>query len=102
VPPWRAPSFLVNTSLANHTKKETMNTIYKNLLKDILNYSPSSPQIYTDASKTNTGVGIAIIHNDSSLSYRLLDHNSIYTAEYIVLLKGDKLAIQLPDRIINN
>jgi len=101
VPPWRAPPFLVDTSLTIYNKKVTMNTLYKNLLKDILNDSPSNPQIYTDASKTNTSVGIAIIYNDLSLSYKLLNHNSIYTAEYIALLEGVKLAILLPDPIIN-
>jgi len=78
-----------------------MNTIYKNLLKDVLDYSPCSTQIYTDDSKTNTVVGIKIIHNDSSLSYRLLDHNRIYIVKYIALLEGDKLAIQFPDPINN-
>jgi len=37
----------------------------------------------------------------SFLSYRLLDHNSIYTTEYITLLEGVKVPIQLPDPIIN-
>jgi len=86
MPSRKVPSFLVDTSLANYTKKETINTMYKNLLKDILDYSSSSPQIHTDATKTNTGVVIAIMYNDSSLSYKLLDHNSIYTVEYKALL----------------
>lgn len=50
-----------------------MNTTYKNLFNEILVSSLSSSQIYTDGSKTNTGFGIAIIKNDTSLSYKLLD-----------------------------
>jgi ribonuclease HI len=63
--------------------------------------SPSYPQIYTDASKTNSGVAIAIINGNQSISYKLPDHNSIYTAEYFALLEGVHLAIQLPDSTIN-
>ncbi|XP_008181901.1 uncharacterized protein LOC103309088 [Acyrthosiphon pisum] len=46
-------------------------------------------------------VAIAIINGEQSISYKLPDHNSIYTAEYIALLEGVHLAIQLPDPTIN-
>ncbi|KAE9521571.1 hypothetical protein AGLY_018035 [Aphis glycines] len=101
VPPWRVPTFLVDTSLADHSKKETLNVIYKNLFNEIMDSFPSEPQIYTDASKTNSGVAIAIIKGEQSISYKLPDHNSIYTAEYFALLEGVHLAIQLPDSTIN-
>ena len=101
VPPWRVPTFLVDTSLADHSKKETLNVIYKNVFNEIMDSFPSEPQIYTDASKTNSGVAIAIINGEQSISYKLPDHNSIYTAEYIALLEGVHLAIQLPDPTIN-
>ncbi|XP_050535155.1 uncharacterized protein LOC126902170 [Daktulosphaira vitifoliae] len=101
VPHWRVPSFLVDTNLANYSKKETSSIIYKNLFNEIINSPPSNPQIYTDASKTNSGVAIAIINGHQSISYKLPDHNSIYTAEYFALLEGVYLAIQLPDSITN-
>ncbi|XP_025416794.1 uncharacterized protein LOC112688000 [Sipha flava] len=101
VPPWRVPTFLVNTSLADHSKKETLNVIYKNLFNEIMDSFPSKSQIYTDASKINSGVAIAIINGEQSISYKLPDHNSIYTAEYFALLEGVHLAIQLPDSTIN-
>ncbi|KAE9524008.1 hypothetical protein AGLY_015655 [Aphis glycines] len=66
-----------------------------------MNSSPPSPQIFTDASKTNSSVAIAIINGDQSISYKLPDHNCIYTAEYFALLEGVHLAIQLPDSTIN-
>lgn len=102
VPPWRVPTFLVDTSLVDHIKNETLNVIYKNLFNEIMDTFPSKPQIYTDASKTNSGVAIAIINGEQSISYKLPDHNSIYTAEYFPLLEGVHLAIQLPpDSTIN-
>ncbi|KAL4120800.1 hypothetical protein QTP88_013421 [Uroleucon formosanum] len=101
VPPWRVPTFLVDTSLVDHSKKETLNIIYKNLFNEIMDSFPSKPQIYTDDSKTNSGVAIAIINGEQSISYKLPDHNSIYTAEYFALLEGVYLAIQLPDSTIN-
>ncbi|KAL5243959.1 hypothetical protein ACI65C_011369 [Semiaphis heraclei] len=101
VPSWRFPTFLVDTSLADYSKKQTLNIIYKNVFNEIMESSPSSSQIYTDASKTNSGVAIAIINGDQSLSYKLPDQNSIYTAEYFALLEGVHLAIQLPDSTIN-
>ncbi|KAL4141753.1 hypothetical protein QTP88_004330 [Uroleucon formosanum] len=101
VPPWRVSTFLVDTSLADHSKKETLNVVYKNLFNEIIDSFPSKPQIYTDASKTNSSVPTAIINGEQSISYKLPDHNSIYTAEYFALLEGVHLAIQLPDSTIN-
>jgi hypothetical protein len=68
VPPWRAPTFLVDTSLADHSKKETLNVIYKNVFNEIMDSFLSKPQIYTDASKTNSGVAIAILNGEQSIS----------------------------------
>lgn len=89
-PSWRTPTFIVDTSLTDCTKNETANTIYKNLFNEILDASTSSTQMYTDAYKTSTGVGIAIIYNDLSTSYRFLEQNSTYTAEYKAILEGVK------------
>lgn len=61
VPPGRLPNFLIDTSLADHIKKDTANSIYTILFNEIMNFASSSSQIYTDASKANTGVGIFII-----------------------------------------
>lgn len=99
-PSWRTPTFIVDTSLADCTKNETANTIYKNLFNEILDASTSSTQMYTDAYKTSTGVGIAIIY-DLSTSYRFLEQNSIYTAEYKALLEGVKIATQSTDSNFN-
>jgi hypothetical protein len=70
---WKLSTFFIDTSLTDQSKKETANTIYKNLFHETLDSSPFSFQIYTDASKTNTGVGISIIYNALSKYYRLSD-----------------------------
>lgn len=93
MPPWGMPTFLVDTSLVDHAKKYTLNTIYQSLLNEILDSSLSCPLIYTDVSKTNTGIGIAIVIDDLSLSYKLLGHNSIYSAEYIALRERVLVAV---------
>jgi hypothetical protein len=81
VPPWRTSIFFIDTSLVYYSKKETLNTIYKNIFYEILDASPFNSQMYTDASKTNSGVGITIIYNYLPTTYRLLEQNIIYTAE---------------------
>lgn len=42
---------------------------------------------FTDASKTEKGVGIAIVHPDTTIKYRLPNECSIYSAEAIAVLK---------------
>jgi len=101
VPPWEVSTFFVDISLVDSAKKETLNSTCKNLLNEILDSSPSYAQIYTDASKTNSGITIAIRNDDVFLSYKPLDHNSIYTMEYIALVEGVYVVIQLPDPNIN-
>jgi len=65
MPPQRVTIFLLNTSLADYIKKEILNIIYKNVFNEIIESSLSNPQIYTDASKINSGVAIAIINANS-------------------------------------
>jgi hypothetical protein len=57
--------------------------------------------MYTDAYKTNYGVGIVIIYNDLPTSYRLLEQDSIYTAEHIELLERVHVATESIDLNIN-
>jgi hypothetical protein len=54
----------MDARLADYSKKETFNIIYKDVFNQIMDSSPSYPQIYTDASKTNSGVAIAIINGN--------------------------------------
>ncbi|KAF0748217.1 RNase H domain-containing protein [Aphis craccivora] len=42
---------------------------------------------FTDASKTEKGIGIAIVHHDTKIKYRLPKEYSIFSAEAIAVLK---------------
>lgn len=50
-------------------------------------------QIYTDASKTEVGIGLAVVHLDETKLFKLNNKSSIYAAEYLALLKGAQLAL---------
>jgi hypothetical protein len=60
IPTRKQPNYLVDTSLTEHLKKETPNTIYKNLFNELIHTSNTSSQIYTDASKTEMGIGLTM------------------------------------------
>jgi hypothetical protein len=57
------------------------------LLKNILQKHPNANHIYTDASKTNNGIGLAIIINNQTIAYKFLPQTSIFTAEAIAIFK---------------
>lgn len=97
VPPWRWPTFFVDTCLADYTKKDTVNNIHKSLLTKCWTLCFS---VHKSILMLLTPTQV-IIYHDSSISCRLLKHNNIYTAEYIVLFEGVYEAIQLPESINN-
>ncbi|KAL4121448.1 hypothetical protein QTP88_013962 [Uroleucon formosanum] len=61
----------------------------------------TSTQIYTDASKTEMGIGLAIVHLNETKQFKLNIYSSIYTAEYLALYKGVQLALQIQDTKID-
>ncbi|KAE9528885.1 hypothetical protein AGLY_012460 [Aphis glycines] len=95
IPTWQQPNYLVDTSLKEHLKKETPNTIYNNLFNELIHTSNTSTQIYTDASKTEMGIGLAVVHLNTTKQYKLNKLSSIYSAEYLALLKGVQLALDI-------
>jgi hypothetical protein len=75
----------------NKKKKETSPEIFKNLFYD-LKSNLIGQDIYTDASKSEQGVGIAIIISIKKITtYKLQKNCSIYTAEAIAILLALKL-----------
>lgn len=88
-PPWTT-TFNVNLTLTEFKKANTMPYIFINMLKNILQEHTNSDYIYTDASKTNNGVGLAIIINDQIISYKLPSQASIFTAERMTIYKAIK------------
>ncbi|KAL4123117.1 hypothetical protein QTP88_015347 [Uroleucon formosanum] len=93
-PPWSVQNFEIDTSLSAHVKKETPEIVYRNLFNELIHTdNHNNSQIYTDASKTSTSIGMAVIHESSTQVFQLNSQSSIYTAEYIALLKGVQTAV---------
>lgn len=67
----RTTTFNVNLTLTEFKKENTMPFIRRKFLKNILQERPNSEHIHADASKTNIGVGPAIVINDQILTYKL-------------------------------
>jgi len=61
-------------SIATYNKKETTNLTYKNVFYELISTLPDHIHIYTDASKTDKGVGVAAVFQQTELSERLSDN----------------------------
>jgi len=101
IPTWKQSNYLVDTSLSVHSKKETPNITYSNLFDELIHTSNTSTQIYTDASKTEMGIGLAVVHLNSTKQFKLNNLSSIYTAEYLALFKGAQLALDIQNTKID-
>ncbi|XP_026819514.1 uncharacterized protein LOC113558217 [Rhopalosiphum maidis] len=88
-PPWTS-LYKINTELNTLPKENTPPYIYKNLLKYVLENQNEFQELYTDAFKSDEGVGIAIIKNNSQTSFKLPSTCSIYTAEALAILLAIK------------
>ena len=84
--PWFT-NFNINIELTKFKKVHMLPIIYKNHLNEMLQNYTDDNRYYTDASKTEKGVGIAIINEILITRYKLPVNCSIYTAEVIAILK---------------
>ncbi|KAL4143546.1 hypothetical protein QTP88_005865 [Uroleucon formosanum] len=91
-PPWITSNLLIYFNLTAHKKKETDSYIYKSNFFNLKNSLPPHQEIYIDASKNTEGTAIAIIQPNSQTAFQIPSYNSIYTAEYLALLKATELA----------
>ncbi|XP_060858335.1 uncharacterized protein LOC132935733 [Metopolophium dirhodum] len=91
-PPWITSNLLIYLNLTEHKKKETDSYIYKSNFFDLKNSLPPHQEIYIDAYKNTEGTAIAIIQPNSQTAFQIPSYNSIYTAEYLALLKATQLA----------
>jgi len=94
--PWTS-IYKINTELNSLHKENTPPLIYKNHLKSILENLNEFKELYTDASKSDDGVGIAIIKNNLQTSFKLPSTCSIYTAEALAIL----IAIKYINKKVN-
>jgi hypothetical protein len=79
-PPW-STKIDINVELSENNKKETSPEIFKNMFYD-LKSNLIGQNIYTDASKSEQGVGIAIIIDTLITTY-----NYKRIVQYNILLK---------------
>jgi len=57
---------------------------------------PTHSQIYTDASKSEYGVGFSIVHKQTIIQHKLPDITNIFPAENFAIFEAIKLANSLP------
>jgi len=90
-PPWLI-SMNIILDLHQLPKKYTSSTQYRNLFMEILSSKQQHALIYTDASVAVNRVGMAIIHGDTHIQWKLSNKCSIYTAEALAILKAIEFA----------
>lgn len=78
----------VDMSLANLPRILTSQAIYKAFLKNILRNYPNSFRIYTDASRIQNCVGIAIVSTKDTFSYKLASDYTSTDAEAVAILRA--------------
>lgn len=94
-PPWTPLPNLIDTSLTELPNNTTSSHIYIQEFKNTLDQYSNFIKIYTDASKTESNVGIAIIWNDEvEIPYNLSVYCSIYIVEAIANLKALEYSLE--------
>ena len=83
-------------------KKIRTQVTYQEHLRKVLDNYQNCNKFFTDASKIEKGVGIAIVHTDTTIKYRLSNECSIYSAEAIAVLKTIEYIQKQDKRLTNN
>ncbi|XP_060843930.1 uncharacterized protein LOC132923934 [Rhopalosiphum padi] len=99
-PPWTF-KLEINMELAQNKKENTNPIIYQEHLRKVLEIYQNCNMFFTDASKTEKGVGIAIVHHETTIKYRLPKECSIFSAETIAVFKTIEF-IQIQDKMSTN
>jgi len=100
-PSWNT-SFNINLELTKFKKETTLPITYKNHLHEIIQNHKNDKLYFTDASKSEEGMGIAIIRVNLTSIFKLPECCSIYTAEAIAILKTVELIIEQGNSRKNN
>lgn len=89
-PPWILLEPLVDTEISVSVNKQSdPNVSLQETEKHIKTKYPNHNLIFTDGSKTENGVGAGVFFQDDPPIYIKLDKsNSIFTAEYVAILKA--------------
>ena len=94
IPPWTSLPNIIDTSLATFPKNSTSPQVYIQNFKNTISQYSNYTEIYTDASKSENNVGIAIIHKNEVIRYKLPTECSIHSAEAIAILKALEYALE--------
>jgi len=78
----------INNDLHNLPKKSTSPRTFKNLFRENLSLTQTHSHIYTDASILGGQVGMAIIHEDNQIQWKLSEKCFICTVEALAILKA--------------
>ncbi|XP_043511719.1 uncharacterized protein LOC122529544 [Frieseomelitta varia] len=92
IPPWTIKAFPTNTSLAELPKKILSPNDHRTRFLELNNNYSQHSKIYTDGSKTDTGVGYAITTEKAKKTQNLPTSSSIFTAETYAILEAIKYA----------
>lgn len=91
-PPWKW-ELKLNTELLILNKNETNHDIIKSQFQNTIQHSfPNHTKIYTDASKSDHGVGLAVVKDDEIIQHKLPIITSIFSAENYAIFVGVQLA----------
>jgi len=80
-PPWQMVKPTVNLNLTKFPKSTTNQLVYQQHFAELKTQYPEHVSIYTDGSKDGVSVTAAAIVNNHSLTLRLPDNSSIFSAE---------------------
>jgi len=100
VPPWllTTPTILfdlLHTNTTQTKKSSTVNDIYISKYREIRDLYPQHTPIFTDGSKQNDHTATAVVLNSHTITKRLPNSASIYTAElYAILLSLNEISKQ--------
>ncbi|XP_031328514.1 uncharacterized protein LOC116159626 [Photinus pyralis] len=85
VPPWMIPKMKIFLKLAEYVKEDTPVTIYRSNFLAFLEEHRDSTIIYTDGSRTESGVGCAVYVEYRSHEWTLPPMTTVYGAELYAL-----------------
>jgi len=99
-PPWKY-ELKPNTELITFNKNKTNHVIISSHFQNTIHHTfPNHAKIYTDASKSVHGVGLAIVNEDTIIQHKLPEITSIFSAEIYAIYKGLKLSKTLEPNIL--
>jgi len=80
IPPW-IMDFNINTTLSSLPKAVTLPSVYRKEFLSLSENHQEHTKFFTDGSKTNLGVGAAVVYNETKQMFKLPDFCSVFTAE---------------------